>query len=136
VPELSAGAVQRLLEVFDREHAARDGRAGFTPDRRQAADGRFADVVVVRGLAADYAAEPDHAVDGAFVQEFARHAGELERAGNTDDRDAIVGHTVAAEAFHRALFEALGHDAVETRDDDADAHARSIELANDLVHHE
>jgi hypothetical protein len=105
--------------------------AGVESGQLEAARGLGGDVVEVGRLAADHAAEGDHAGVAAGLRERHRGERELERAGDGDD-----GHRVAVDACLRKLVERGLQQpprdlAVEPRDHHGDAAPGPIRLSGE-----
>ncbi len=99
-------AVDPLLGLLARVHgqdAERDRHAGLERSELEAARRLARHVVEVRRLAADHAAERDHAGVAAGLRERHRGERELERAGNRHDHDRVARDTDLLELLERTL---------------------------------
>ena len=120
---------QRLLLGVDGQDAVADRHGVLDGDLHQPVIGVVADDVVVRGLAADDAAERDGAVPLAVVgaarneprgSRLRQHLRDLERARH---RDALVRDALRLERGDGAADELVGDLLVEARLDDEHARA-------------
>ena len=129
LPEPAAGAIGRLLDRVDGEHAERGRDTGRGVHRCDAIGRAAGDVVEVRRVAPDHGTETDDRVDVAELCELSRRDRNLERAGHPHDVDVAVRDTALAKCCYRAVQQARGDDVVEARDHDADPHAGRVEAA-------
>src|SRR5215468_8933880 len=88
------GARQRLRFVLDGEDPEADGQIVRKRQLLQAARALLADVIVMRGLTSDHAAERDEAIESpALHAPPARHHSKFDRRGDLEgagNRDALV----------------------------------------------
>ena len=118
-----------LVGAVEREHAERDGDAGLDRGELQPARRLARDVVEVRRVAADHAAERDDAGEAARLRERHRGERELERARHGHHGDRVARRRRGVELGERRLEQPRRHVAVEPRDDDADGAALAGGLA-------
>ena len=123
-----------LLSRVAREHAERDGDPGLQPRELEAA-GRFGrDVVEVRRLAPDDAAECDHAEVPTRLRERHRSDRQLERSWYRDNRQLRARDADRVELGERRLEQFRRDVPVELRHDDGDEPARRPGFALEHVH--
>ena len=116
----------RLARGVKREHTERDRNPGLQRSELQAARRLAGDVVEVRRVTADHAAESDDAGKPACLRQ--RHGSErqLEGPGNLNDRDGVPGNARELELAERALEQPVRDLAVEAADDDRDCAAGAV----------
>ncbi len=83
------GALERLVQRIDRQHAKRARDAGAQLDVLDAARALGADIVVVIGLAADDRAEAGDARVAAALRRIERGERQLERTRHVEDVDLV-----------------------------------------------
>src|SRR4029450_13343165 len=109
----------RLVETIEREDAERNGYAGLERGELETARSLARDVLEVRRVTSDVAAERDDAREAARCRERGRRERELEGARNDHDRDRVLTYPRRRELRERSV-EQLGRDArVEPRHDPA-----------------
>src|SRR5262249_40991816 len=108
------------------EYAKHDGDASVHLRELQAAGGFRADVIVMRGFAAQDATDSDKRIIAAGCRKLLAGQRQFERARNMDHVHILIFCTAAFQGVERALQEALGDEAVEAAHDDAEAEARSV----------
>src|SRR5687768_6216632 len=82
----------RLLDPIERQEAERDRDTRLERGELEAARCLAGDVVEVRRVAANDAAESDDAGEAPGFRERGGGEWELERAGNDHDRDRLLAH--------------------------------------------
>src|SRR5712675_2406259 len=85
VAAFEAGAVDGLLERVACQHAENNGEASVHLRQLQTARGFRANIIVVRGFAAQDAANGDEGIISTGGSKFFRCEGKFESAGNMDD---------------------------------------------------
>src|SRR3954463_9740298 len=108
ITALQAGAVDGLLERLARQHAVGVWGAGLLRGLPDAARDLGRDVLVMRGVAADDAAEADDGVVTVRLGELARGEWDLEGAGDADDFDVIVMRARLVQRLDSVSQQALG----------------------------
>src|SRR5581483_4463499 len=126
-------AGQRLLEVLRREDAECDRHARFERGQLQAGRGLAGDVLEVRRLAPDDAAERDDGDVPARLRE--RHGAErqLECTRHRHDGDVLPVDPRVRELGHGRVEQPVRDLAVEAREDDRDPLLRPLRRAGDEV---
>lgn len=118
VADVSAGAVNRLLQIVAGQHAEQHGNAGFEAqfaDRQ--ADGAV-DVLVMGRFAANHRPQTeDRAILSGSDHRRGGHR-ELKRPGDPGHVDGVVRHAIADEGLRGAGQQARGDGLVVARDDD------------------
>src|SRR5206468_3359426 len=107
----------RLLDAVEREDSEGDGNARLERRELQAARGLARDVVEMRRVAADDAAERDDAGEATRLRERRRGERQLECAGYDHDRDRLLPHAGVPELGERAVEQLCRDLSVESRHD-------------------
>jgi len=117
VTAFKAGAIDCLLESVAGEDT--EDHRDHSIDLRElyAASDLGADVVVMRGLAADDAADADDGVVLRGGGQFFRGDGDFEGAGNADDLDLTRSCSGGGERIESGSEQAIGDEAIEAADD-------------------
>src|SRR6266576_1374797 len=112
---------QRLSLGLRGQHSESDGNAMRQRDVAESPRGFSGDVLEVRRLTADHAAERDDGIVALARGGRFRDDGKLERAGNRNDFDVFVGNSPAPERLPSALEQLGGDFFVKPADDDCHA---------------
>src|SRR5215475_12182630 len=132
VAAFQAGSVDRLFQRIAGKHAENHGHAGIHLRQLQAARCFRTNVVVVRGFAAQYAADCDQRVVAAGKRQFFRGQRQLKRAGNVDDVHIARLRSGPRERVHRRRKQAFGDEAVEATDRDRETQTVRREFTADF----
>ena len=128
VAHLQSRPVDCLLEGFAGEDAEGMWHSGLLCRLSDAARDFIDDDVVVRSVAAQKASDADDGVVFSCFRQRARGGRNLESAGSADDIDCFFGHARAHQSIERALQEPLSNEGVESRDDNAEAFSRAVQI--------
>ena len=132
VSRLDAGAVQRLLQRFAGQHAKAVRNACLLLRLADAARHFVVDRLVVRGFAAQQAAERHDRVHLALVwRQLRARRRNLPRAGNADHLEYRRAWRRCAAARRARLEQPLGDHRVPARHHDCKLHSRGGEIAFD-----
>src|SRR5579872_2008307 len=115
-----AGSLDRLLDALYRDDAKGDRQAAGERGAADAGSDGGGDMIVVRGRAADDAAERDKRVVAARIRHSLQGKWDLEAAGHPGDRDLLLGGAVALQRVQRAVEQRPGDEVVPAADDDAE----------------
>src|SRR5215469_16970034 len=127
VATLEACAIDGLLERVAGEDAEHDRDAGIHLRELQAARGFRADIIIMCRLATEDAADGDEGVVTAGDGKFFQGQRKFERARYVHDVHILASRAASLQSVHGALQKALGDEAVEAADDDAEAQAAGSE---------
>ena len=126
-----ARALLRLPAAVAGEDAEGDGNTRLEPGELEPARGLAGDVLEVRRVAADHAAESDDAGVAPGLCKRHRAERELEGARDRHDVDPLLRHSGLGQRLKGALEESGRDVAVEAADDDADRAVRAVRRAGD-----
>src|ERR687885_1196447 len=129
VPLAAARTLLRLRAVVAREDAEGHRDARLEARELEPARRLGGDVLEVRRVAADDAAERDHGRVAPSLREGHRSEWKLERSGHGHHVDALARDTRLGKGREGALEEPGRDVAVETTDDDADVPASAVRRA-------
>jgi len=131
VPQLQAGAINRLLQRVACQHAKRMRDSSLLRRLPDAASNLIHDHIVMRRIAADQAAEAN---DGVIFFGFGKRAsgqGNLERARHAGERDVFLLRARAQQPVVGALKEPFRDEGVEARDYNCEPFSGGAESAFD-----
>src|SRR5579885_3016719 len=135
LPALVAIAARRTLERrlrrVDGQHAEGDRHAGLEACVGEAACALAGDIVEVRRVPADDAAEGDDGVVAAALAELARREGQLESSRNARHRELLGRPAALAPCLDRSPQQTRDDGFIEARGDDGDASSAGARLALD-----
>src|SRR6185295_16143868 len=129
-----ARALLRLPAAVAGEDAEGDGDTRLEPGELEPARGLAGDVLEVRRVAADDAAERDDAGVAPRLCKCHRAERELEGARDRHDIDPLLRHSGLGQRLKGALQESRRDVTVEAADDDADPAVRAVRRARDDAH--
>ncbi len=126
VSALQSRAVDGLLERVAGEDAKNNRNAGIELRELHAARDFARDVVKMRGLAAQNAADGDHRVGASALGQFFRRERNFKRTGNMNDHDVFRVRAGSFERIHGARQQAIGNKTIEAADHQRESQACRI----------
>lgn len=127
VPVFSTRAVDGLFQCIGSDNAVRDRHPGLEGGLGDTFGGFARDIVKVRRLAANDAAEANHGREPLGFSQSARDQRNLPSAGDAHLGNLIGGNSVANEGFDRPAGEAARNEVVEAGHYQGDADTRASE---------
>src|SRR5271154_5035284 len=131
VAGLDAGAVERLLQGLAGQYPERVRHSGLLLRLSDPAGDFVVNGLIVRGLAANQAAEGD---DGVVLFRLGENSGggrHLPSSGNANNLNIRLSRAAAVEAVEGAFEQPVGDDRVPAGDHDGETHSRRREIAFD-----
>ena len=125
VATFQAGTIDGLLERVAGEHTKNHWHAGIKLRELDAARGFRANVIVMRSLAAQNAADADDGFAAAGFGKFFGGDGNFERARDADDFDVIFGGSGAFQRIESRIEQAIRDELIEAADDNSETQAGS-----------
>ena len=123
IAHFAARAIESLFHCVGGEDAVGDRDAGVFGDGTDAFGTLSGNVIEVGRVAADNAAQADDCIGIAKAGKFCNHHWHLPGTGHFEDFEVFGFGTGAGERIECAVEQTIGHEAVETADNDG--HAQS-----------
>src|SRR5208337_4060119 len=121
VAAFQARAIDGLLERFASQHAKHDGNPGVHLRELQTPRRFGADIIVMRGFAADNAPDGNQRIVFSGRREFFGRQWQFKRTRHMRHINVLAARARALQGIYRALQQPLGNEAVEPADNDPEA---------------
>ena len=121
----AAGALERVLVGFDREHAVADRQAVVERDPHQSLGTAIGDLLVMAGVTADHATERDDRDMRARRGDARGRDRDFPRAGHPDHVDHVFDDAIVDERLARAGDQRIGDARIPAAGEDRETGAVS-----------
>src|SRR5208337_4275279 len=132
VPTLQARAIDGLLERVARQHTKHDGNSGVHLRELQTSCCFRADIIVMRGFAADNAPDRNQRIVFSGRREFLRRQRQLKRTWHMCYINVLAARARALQCIHRTLQQPFSNETVESADDDPETQPVGAQAAVDF----
>ena len=132
VPALESGAVDGLLQRVAGQHTEYNWQAAVHLRELQSARGLRTNIIIVRRLAAEHAADGDQRIVLPRRGQFFRSQRQFERPRNVHHINILAARARPLQRIHRRRKKPLGDKTIEAAHDDAKPKTRRAQCAINL----